>query len=207
METFDNQHLTAKEQETYQFIEQYVFRNNIAPTEREIAEGIGIHSRGVVHRYVTALANKGLLELTPNRRRNIRLQSVSSANPLEIPILGQIAAGRPIEAIAQHKTLNIADKLLGTNRFLLQVKGDSMMGDNICDGDYVICEKRLNAHKHEIAVVLVNNNDATLKRLQSNNDGTITLIPSNPDFKTQRVPAEYVKIQGIYIGLLRFHQN
>lgn len=196
--------LTAKQQQTYRFIQQYFLRHGIAPTEAEIAEGIGITSRGVVHRYVTALAKARLIEITENRRRNIKLLE-EEQNLLELPILGKIAAGKPIEAIQHHKTLNLADKLLGSNRFLLEVKGDSMIGDNICDGDYVICEKRDQASKYEIAVVLVNENDVTLKRLQNNRDGTITLIPSNPTLKPQKFSAEHVQVQGIYLGLLRFH--
>lgn len=195
--------LTAKQQQTYQFIKEYFLRYNIAPTEAEIALGIGITSRGVVHRYVTALKNLGLIEITANRRRNIKLVE-DCANEFRLPVIGEIAAGHPIEAIEQHHAINLADKILGPNRFLLLVKGDSMIGDNICDGDYVLCEKREEAKRHEIAVVLVHGSDATLKRVHNNNDGTVTLIPSNPTLKEKNYPANAIQIQGIYLGLLRF---
>lgn len=194
--------LTAKQKQAYEFIREYILKQNIAPTDAEIAQGLGIKSRGVAHRYVSALADKGYITLTPNRSRNIQLVAEQNS-PFDLPIIGAIAAGQPIEAMDQHRSLNLADHVLGPNRFLLVVKGDSMIGDNICDGDYVICEKAEVVNRHQIAVVLVDNSDATLKRVKNNNDGSITLIPSNPTLKPQMYPAEQVKIQGIFIGLLR----
>ena len=80
-----------------------------------------------------------------------------------------------------------------------------MIGDNICDGDYVICEKRELVNKNDIAVVLINNTEATLKRIHNNHDGTLSLLPSNPSLSPQIVAANSVQVQGIYLGLLRFH--
>lgn len=194
--------LTAKQHQTYQFIRKYMLEHNLAPTEAEIAEGIGIKSRGVVHRYVTALADHGMIEVLPGRRRNIRLLDEGDNSDGGLPILGKIAAGQPIEAIDQQKTLNIGHHLLGAKRFVLEVKGDSMLGDNICDGDYIICEQRDSAGKNDIVVALVDE-EATLKRWQKNSDGTVSLIPSNPNFSPMVYPEEQVLIQGVYLGLLR----
>ena len=191
--------LTAKQQQTYDFIKRYIAQHSYAPTEAEIATAIGIRSRGVVHRYVTALAEAGVIELVPKRRRNIRL--ITPTN--ELPIIGKIAAGLPIEAIADRTSLNIADIFMGEDRFVLQVSGDSMIGDNICDGDYIICEKTQTARANDIVVALIDNEEATLKRLQFNADATISLLPSNPRLSPMVYPADRLAIQGIYIGLLR----
>lgn len=197
-----NEVLTAKQLETYQFIKRYILHHGIAPTEAEIAEGIGINSRGVVHRYVTALAQQGLIQVTANRKRNIHLSSQTSEN-FTLQILGKIAAGKLIKELTSYKLLNIADKLFSTNRFLLRVEGDSMIEDNICDGDFVLCEKCESNNLQEIAVIVVNT-EITLKQIKNNSDGTITLVSSNPTVKEQVYPAEAIQVQGIYVGLLRF---
>jgi repressor LexA len=194
--------LTAKQQQTYQFIKHYMQSHGYAPTEAEIAAGIGITSTGTVHRYVTALAAAGCIEIAPDKRRNIRLVDVAAAN-VELPIMGKIAAGYPIEAINAPQFLNISAHVLGENRFVLQVVGDSMIGDNICDGDYIICEKAQTARKGAIVIALIDGQEATLKRLHPNPDGTISLIPSNPRLSALVYAAYRVQIQGIYIGLLR----
>ena len=195
--------LTIKQKETYEAIKTYIREHRIAPTEAELAELIGIQSksRGVVHRYLTALSEAGLIKLIPNRRRNIEL--LATFEDHELPVLGWIAAGRPIEAIEDQTSFNVSDTLLGTNRFILRVKGDSMIGDSICDGDYIICERKQTAAAHEIAICLVANEEATLKRIKNNHDGTVTLLPSNPSLKPMHYPAESVSIQGVYVGLIR----
>jgi repressor LexA len=198
--------LTLKQQETFQFIKNYMLTHGIAPTEAEIAEGIGISSRGVVHRYVTALAKAGYIEMTPSRKRNIRLVEAGANDDLFLPIIGTIAAGSPLETFDTQKNLNIPMNVLGTNRFILEVKGDSMLGDNICDGDLIICERRERLRGRDIAVVLVDNQEATLKRLVRNHrEHTITLVPSNPRHTPMTFAEERLQIQGIYVGLLRLH--
>lgn len=195
--------LTAKQLETYQFIKGYILCHGIAPTEAEIARGIGINSRGVAHRYVTALEKQGLILITANKRRNIRL-STQSDESFNFQILGTIAAGKLIKEIESYEILNIGKKLLGANRFLLRVEGNSMIGDNICDGDLVICEKRDSTNAQEIVVVLINKEMIALKRLQNNNDGTISLLSSNPLLKEETYPTDAIQVQGIYLGVLRF---
>jgi repressor LexA len=194
--------LTLSQHKTYHYIQDYIRHNGYAPTVAEIAVGIGIKSRGVVHRYIQALADAGMLEITPNKRRNIRL--TLDTHPMSLPIIGRIAAGTPIEAITDQQTVNISDALLGPNRFILEVRGDSMIGDNICDKDYIICEKRNTARNGEIVVALIDNQEATLKRLQRNpENNTITLLPSNPTLSPMVYAPDRIQIQGIYLGLLR----
>ena len=194
--------LTAKQYQTYQFIVHYWHQKGIAPTEAEIAKGIGIKSTGTVHRYVTAIAAAGYLEVTPDKRRNIRvLKTDDHASCL--PVIGKIAAGRPIEAINAPQFLNINAHFLGANRFVLQVSGDSMIGDSIRNGDYIICEQANTANRGDIVVALIDGEEATLKRVRPNSDGTISLIPSNPRLSPMVYQADRVQIQGIYLGLLR----
>src|SRR5207237_9770661 len=125
--------LTRSQNKTYSFIKDFIKKNNIAPTMAEIAEGIGIKSRGVVHRYVSALVDKSLLKLLPNRRRNIELTDNEPTTHLQI--LGYIAAGKPIEAISHEESIDLAGVFLGEDRFALRVKGDSMIDEGIFDGD------------------------------------------------------------------------
>lgn len=195
--------LTAKQQKTYQFIYQYIQKYDYAPTAAEIAAGIGIKSRGVVHRYVKALAAAGMIDIVPGRRRNICLRQTPEEIAAVLPVVGKIAAGQPLEAIVQQQSFNISHYLSGANRFILEVKGDSMTGDNICDGDYIICESCVQADKNDIVIALIDGEEATLKRIQYNDDGTITLLPSNAQFSSMVYAAERVQVQGTYIGLLR----
>lgn len=193
--------LTAKQKQTYDAIKAYMSEHQIAPTETELATMIGIKSRGVVHRYLTALKEKGLIRLIPNRRRNIEL-----LRPYEdhvLPITGEIAAGRPIEAISHLQSLNISETLLGPGRFILRVKGNSMIGDNICDGDLIVCERVVEMNHNDIAICLVDNDEVTLKRCRENEDGTITLLASNPELSPMVYDSERITVQGIYVGLIR----
>ncbi len=194
--------LTAKQQQAFDFIRSYIIDHKIAPTDAEIADGIGIKSRGVAHRYVTALEKAGLISLLKGRRRNIEL-TASAQNASELRVIGEIAAGHPILAINRDETINIADAFLGPERFILRVKGDSMIGDNICHGDYIVCEKAEAANANDIVVALVDKDEATLKRVRKNTDGTVTLLPSNPTLSPLVYKADQVQIQGRYLGLLR----
>ena len=209
--------LTRQQSATYRFVKQYMDIHGISPTATEIAEGIGLDpkSTGVVHRYLSALKEYGYITRESNKRRNICLVSREydlaindgRARPLSLPIYGAIAAGRPIEAIdnALDDEDNHLDltKIMGPNRFALHVRGDSMIGDNICDGDYVICESCREAGNGEIVVVLIDREEVTLKRLQRNACGTISLVPSNPSLDAMVYEASRVNVQGRYVGLLR----
>jgi repressor LexA len=195
--------LTLSQRKTYEFVKQYFHHNHYAPTAAEVAQGIGIQSRGVVHRYLKALADKGYIRLTPNRHRNIQLLARDASSP-SIPLMGAIAAGRPIEAVAQQEAIDVAQIFLGVNRYALRVKGDSMIDEGILDGDIVICEHACNAQDGQIAVVLIDHEQATLKKVYHNVDNTITLLPANSSHQPMVYAANRVEIQGIYIGLLRF---
>lgn len=197
--------LTESQQNTYEYIKKYIHTEGIAPTTAEITLGLGLRSRSAVHRNLQAISDAGLIELLPNRKRNIRLLEVENDNLL--PLVGRIAAGKPIEAIENPEPIDVNQIIAGQERYILEVKGDSMIGDNICDGDYVICEHAKTVKPGQIAVCLINNEEATLKRVFVNKtEGTITLVPSNPNMKPMDYPANQIQIQGIYLGLLRLNQ-
>jgi repressor LexA len=156
----------------------------------------------VVHRYVQALAGAGLITLQPGRHRGITLTDEQAAQPT-LPLLGKIAAGRPIEAIPGQDEVNLAEFFIGPNRFLLKVQGDSMVDAGILDGDMVVIERCDHADDGEVVVALIDDEEATLKRLQNNRDGTVTLHPANSTLTPMRYAAERVRVQGRVIGQLR----
>ena len=121
----------------------------------------------------------------------------------ELPLVGRIAAGRPLEAVEERETLSLGDFARGGNSFVLQVKGTSMIEDHIMDGDYVVCEQTQVANAGDIVVALVGGEDATLKRFFREGSGKIRLQPANSDMAPILVPAADVKIQGRVIGVLR----
>ena len=200
--------LTHKQRETLKFIKDYIQTNQESPTVREIAEGINVRSPGVVHRYLAALKEAGQIDLESGRHRNIRLHhnlhslSTHDSN-VSLPIMGRIAAGRPIEAVPDGTLFNFSESLLGDNRFLLEVNGESMLGDNICDGDLIICEYCEKARPGEIAVIVIDDDEVTLKRYYPETKECIRLQPSNPDHPPQYYNAASLKIRGRYLGLLR----
>jgi len=197
--------LSKRQQDTLDFIRGYFSRKGESPSLAEIAEGTGIRSRSAVHRHVQALIDAGYIELVPGRKRGIRLTGETAAGLLELPLAGRIAAGHPIEAIPGRDTLNLADFFLGPDRFALQVFGDSMTGIGILDGDTVVVKRTSSARDGDIVVALIDNEEATLKRLKVGKD-TITLVPENPILRPVTYTAGRVAIQGIVVGQMRSYR-
>ena len=201
--------LTERQQATYQFIHDYHLRHGCAPKLTEIADGIGIRSKGVVHRYLKAIAEEGLIELLPGRHRGIRMAGhpESLATESTLPLVGKIAAGQPIEAIPDHNTFDLSAFFLGPNRFVLKVQGDSMIDAGILDGDMVVVEQSDNARNGDIVVALIDKDEATLKYLQQNKDGTVTLLPANQTMQPMNYSADRVQIQGVVVGQMRSYDT
>lgn len=195
--------LSPRLQDTYRFVSGYIIRHGRAPLHREIATALGIQSKGVINRYLHALADAQLIELVPGHR-GIRLTGQPPVGTL--PLLGRIAAGRPIEAIPDQDDINLMDFFMGPNRFVLKVTGDSMIDAGILDGDMVIVEQRARAGNNEIVVALIDNEEATLKSIKHNMDGTITLMPANSRLNPATYPAERVAIQGVVVGQMRSYR-
>ncbi len=198
--------LTDRQRATLRFLHEYHARNGFAPKLSQIAQAIGIRSKGVVHRYLQAIAAEGLIELVPRRHRGIRLigdYPESPATELTLPLVGKIAAGQPIEAVPDQNTFDPSMFFLGPDRFVLKVQGDSMIEAGILDGDMIIVEQCDLVEAGDIVVALIDNDEATLKRLQENKDGTITLIPANQAMRPMSYSAERIQIQGVVIGQMR----
>lgn len=195
--------LTITQRKTLTFIRRYLNRRGYAPSLDEIAEGIGITSKGSVHRYVQALAEEGCIRLIPGRKRGIELVDEEASSKTSLPLLGTIAAGRPIEAIADQDRLDLTDYLLGPGRYALQVQGNSMIDAGILDGDLVIVEHRDTADDGAIVVALIDDEEATLKRLKRLKSGRIKLVAENPDIPPSIYPAKRVRIQGVVVRQLR----
>lgn len=195
--------LTDTERKTFQFINQFIKQHGFSPKFPEIAKGIGIKSTGVVHRYIKALTDKGLIDYTPHRHRGIRL--LEEANTNSIPLLGKIAAGRPIEAIPEQQAIDLVGIFSGRNLYALKVQGDSMIEEGILDGDTVICAQSDSANDGDIVVALIDQQEVTLKKVKHNRqEHTVTLVPANPSLMPMTYSAERITIQGIFKGLVRF---
>jgi repressor LexA len=194
----------------YDFIADFVQKNQYSPSFEEIGEGLGLSSLATVHKHITNLEEKGLLSRDYNRSRSIDLlppkgrlkQSMAVNSGTMVPLMGRIAAGQPIEAIERPETISLADFTRSKEVFALEVRGESMQDEHILDGDYVLVEKTKIAHNGDIVVALVEGTDATLKRLYREGEN-IRLQPSNAKMKPIIVPAKDVQVQGRVIGVLR----
>ena len=202
--------LSPRLQDTYRFIRDYIAQHNHAPLLSEIALGIGIRSKGVVHRYLQSLISEGLLTIESSKHRGISLTSKKLADNMppryRLPLLGRIAAGQPIEAIPNHDEIDLSEFFIGENRFVLKVQGDSMIEAGILDGDMVVIEKTDHANNNDIVVALIDNESATLKTFRNNHDGSLALIPSNSNMQTMIYSTDRVVIQGIVVGQLRSYR-
>lgn len=200
--------LTRRQRQVYDFIADFVQKHGYSPSFEEIGEGLGLSSLATVHKHISNLEKKGLLKRDYNRSRSIDLisprgkmkQQITST--LSLPLLGVIAAGRPIEAVENPESVSLGDFAQSKDVFVLRVTGESMQDEHIVDGDYVIVEKTNTARNGEIVVALVDGADATLKRLYREAD-KIRLQPSNTNMKPIVVPARSVAVQGRVIGVLR----
>ena len=203
--------LTHQQEKLLQFINNFQLKSNVTPSFDEMKDGLGLKSKSGIHRILSALEERGYIRKLNNRARAIEVlkfpnnkTNYSNNNSITIPILGKIAAGHPIEAITDNTNyIDIPQSLLGKGEyFLLEVEGDSMINAGIFDGDQVIIEKRNDAKNGEIVVALIDNNDATLKRIYKRGQ-QLALQPENPAFKTIIYGPDRVQIQGILKQLIR----
>ncbi len=202
--------LTKRQRQIYDYISDFVSRNGYSPSFEEIGEGMGLSSLATVHKHVSNLEKKGLLKRDYNRSRSIDVlppkgslkKSMAMPPPLELPLLGRIAAGHPIEAVENPETLSLSDFTSSKDVYVLKVMGESMQDEHIVEGDYVIVEKSDTARNGEIVVAVVNNDDATLKRIYHEGE-TTRLQPSNARMQPIIVPSRSVQVQGRVIGVLR----
>jgi len=197
---------TPLQNKVYQYITSYLDEHGYSPSFEEIAVGVGISARSVslISRSVHALVDEGRLVFYKKGHRNLKLPD---SHPLSLPLLGKIAAGSPIEAIPDYRAIDVGWLLKGETHFVLEVKGDSMIDEGIMNGDFVICKHASVAKEGDIVVALVDQSDATLKRVSYQLKGMITLIPENPHLKPKAYLPHRIQIQGLFIGLLRLNNK
>jgi repressor LexA len=183
-----------------------VIRNHLqargcSPTLAEIGDALGLE-KNTVHYHVKAMLGAGILERSPGWR-GLRLpQGDDEDASTSLPLVGRIAAGRPIEAIPGRDALDLST-LLGPGRYALQVKGDSMIDAGIFDGDYVVLEHRDVAQDGDIVAALIDDEEATLKRFRRTTSGEVLLLPENADMAPLHYAPERVRIQGVLVAQLR----
>jgi repressor LexA len=201
--------ITKRQREVYDFISEFVAAKGYSPSFEEIGEALGLSSLATVHKHISNLESKGLLKRDYNRSRSIdvvpmrgKAKTPPPDTRFELPLVGRIAAGRPVEQVEQPETISLTDFTRAKDVFVLQVTGESMQDEHIVDGDYVLVEKSQTARNGEIVVALVNGSDTTLKRFYKEGD-MIRLQPSNAAMEPIMVPAANVQIQGRVVGVLR----
>ncbi len=205
--------LTRRQREMYDFLCSFTDSHGYSPSFEEIAEGMGLSSLATVHKHIGNLESKGLLKRDYNRARSIEvlrpkgqlkksMVAAAAATNVGLPVMGRIAAGRLQEAIEVPETISLGDITGSKEVFVLEVSGESMQDEHIINGDYVLVERTNTARDGEIVVALVDNADATLKRIYREGD-VIRLQPSNAKMEPIRVPAASVQIQGRVLGVLR----
>ncbi len=202
--------LYKRQRQIVDYIAQYIQMNGYSPTLQDIAEAIGVHSLATVHEHLEALVKKGVIRKYDGAVRGIELldrKVVRMSEGLELPILGFIAAGRPIEPYSDpHATYMVAPNLTTGKRrsYVLRVKGDSMVDEGILDGDYVVVEEVNDAMDGEIVVALLDNGLATLKRFFK--EATrVRLEPANSNMSP--IYATKVRVQGKVVGVIRRYNN
>ena len=198
--------LTKRQKEILDFLADFIEEHGYAPSLEEIASQFHLSSASTVHKHLMNLEEKGFISRQSSRSRAV-LVSKSPGRPLveaaAVPLLGKIAAGQPIEAVLDNETITVpADMVSGKRAFALEVKGMSMIDENVREGDHIIVEQTDTADNGDMVVALIDNESATLKRFYRERDH-IRLEPANPDADTIVVRDRPFKIQGIVIGLLR----
>jgi repressor LexA len=199
-------YLTKIQKQIFDYIENFIRVKGYAPSMEEIARHFRYTSLATVHKHLTHLQEKKLIRRKPNSSRSIELVRVESDEQgWEVPLLGFVAAGKPIEAIAMNEVISVPPDMVARKgkTYVLQVRGDSMIDEQIRDGDYVIVEDRQTAENGEVVIALIDKEETTLKKFYRERNGTIRLQPANPSMKPFTIPSERVKIQGIVIGILR----
>ena len=222
--------LTQLETRVLVAVEEYILSKGVSPTIAELAETLKLKSKGTVHRYVQSLIDKGRLKRAGRGWRGLRVVGLPMPDPVKLfrqvrgenikkartisakdesggenalPMLGRIAAGLPIEAIEDEDSFDIGAFVSGEDRYSLIVTGDSMVSAGILDGDTVIIRKQKTAKVGDIVVALIDEQEATLKRLGREAAGKLELVPENPYMQPMQYRSSRVSIQGVLVGQMR----
>jgi len=194
--------LTKRQKEVLDFIRKYLSKNGYAPTFSEIAKEFGFNSKGTVYKHIKALCEKGLIQHEWNRTRAIEILDENSGFPT-VPVLGSVAAGKPIEAVVLPESISIPPTFMKRGKhFILKVNGNSMIDEHIADGDFIILRERDNAQNGETVVALIDGTEATVKKYY-NKSGKVELHPANNEVETLILDPERIQIQGVVVGVMR----
>ena len=209
--------LTAKQKDLLVLIDTRIKAVGVPPSYDEMKDALGLASKSGIHRLITALEERGFVRRLPNKARALEVlkmpEGLQKAEPLapvaandsyEIPFVGKIAAGLPIAAIEDsHNLMSVPPSLLGNgDHYALEIEGESMRDVGILDGDIVVVRKADTARNNEIVVALVDQDEATLKRIVKRGS-TVELHAENPDFEMRAFGADRVEVQGVLVGLVR----
>jgi repressor LexA len=204
--------LTKRQKEVVDFIATFVNQNGYSPSYDEIARGLGLASLATVHKHISVLEAKSYLKRGFNQSRSLEVgqkylqeqrRQQQACMSMEIPLLGRIAAGKPVEAVEQQGTLSFVDFAGNPGTFALEVRGDSMIDDHICHGDVILLERVDEVRDGDIVVALVAGSETTLKRFYREAGGRVRLQPANSALEPIVVPSSEVQIQGRLLAVLR----
>jgi repressor LexA len=199
------QPLTKRQREILDYLHEFIQQHGYAPSLEEIGRRFNLSSLATVHKHLTNLQEKGFIRRAWNRSRSVELlPSRSGGRAVELPLMGYVAAGLPIEAVASQESIAVPESLVGGKRetYVLRVRGDSMIDEQIRDGDWVVVEDRKSAENGEMVIALVGGQDVTLKKFYKEN-GRIRLQPANQAMQPIFVDPDAVQIQGVVVGVMR----
>lgn len=196
--------LTKRQREILDYLSDFIQQHGYAPSLEEIGRRFGLSSLATVHKHLTNLQEKGFIKRAWNRSRSVEMVPArAGGRTVELPLLGFVAAGAPIEAVTGSETISVPEDLVSRrDTYVLRVRGSSMIDEQIRDGDFVIVEDRKQASDGEMVIALLGGSDVTLKKLYREN-GRIRLQPANPAMQPIIVEADHVQIQGVVVGVMR----
>jgi len=198
--------LTRRQREILDYLAGYIGANGYAPSFEEIAGRMGFRSLATVHEHLSNLERKGVIRRSFNESRSIEvLTRARQPGVADLPLLGAVAAGEPIEAVEDRDTVAVPEAMLpatGPN-YVLRVRGDSMIDEQIRDGDLVVVHGRSHARNGEMVIALLQNTHATVKKLYREKDGRVRLQPANAALAPIYVDPNDITIQGVVVGVIR----
>ena len=199
--------LTKRQREILNYLDTYSNQNGYEPSFEEIAEHFNYNSLATVHEHLSNLERKGYIKRSYNESRAIEIQpSEAAPRAVELPLLGAVAAGMPIEALAHHETMTVPESFVSHrsgNHYVLRVRGNSMIEEQIRDGDFVVVNGRQAADNGEMVIAMLNGDSATVKKFYRERDGRIRLQPANETMTPIYVHENDITIQGVVVGVLR----
>ena len=198
------QPLTKRQREILDYLNEFIEQHGYAPSLEEIGRRFGLSSLATVHKHLTNLQDKGFIRRAWNRSRSVELVPTRmGGRALDLPLLGYVAAGAPIEAVVSNETVTVPEDLVGTRAtYALRVRGNSMIDEQIRDGDLVVVEDRQTAHNGEMVIALLEGAEVTLKKFYREN-GHIRLQPANDAVAPIIMRADKVQVQGVVVGVMR----